>query len=56
MNGPATASKHHSKIPNHTKEVVSVKWQVANAMWQMVRGKMCSVMCEWQDELTCMSI
>jgi len=25
-------------------------------MWQVVRGEMCIVTCEWQDESTCMSI
>jgi len=56
MNQPATASKLHHEKPNHTKRVVSGKWQVANGKWQVVRGEMCIVTCEWQDESTCMSM
>jgi len=39
MNQPATAGKHYHKTPNHTKGVVSGKWQVASGKWQVASGK-----------------
>jgi len=30
MNQPTTAGKHHHEKPNHTKPLVSGKWQVAS--------------------------
>jgi hypothetical protein len=35
------------------------RWEVPAGMsgkWKVVRGEMCIVTCEWQDESTCMSI
>jgi len=49
-----TLGKPPGQIPSQHQ--TSGEWQVASGKWHVMRGEMCIVTCEWQDESTCMSI